>query len=101
MPYKEWTVDLGEFRIFVWRYTVKGEVTDFLVALFAWTGGKWECVTRYDCAHGFPHRDVNGQRGGLLYKQRFSGFNNDQVFNHGLRDLKKNYEAHLRFFRAN
>jgi len=101
MPYKEWTIDLGESRIFVWRCTVKGELTDFLVALLAWTGAKWECITRYDCAHGFPHRDVNGQRGGLLYKETFTGLTNAQVFDHGLLDLQENYGTHLQFFRAN
>jgi hypothetical protein len=101
MPLKRWRVDLGEFRILVTRHTKQGELVDFVLALLAWTGAKWECVTRYDCAHGFPHRDVIGERRGLLYKQRFSGLSNHQVFNYGLRDLQKNYEAHLKFFREN
>ena len=101
MPLKSWRIYLGEFQILVTRHTERGVLVDFLVALLAWTGSKWECITRYDCAHGFPHRDVIGERGGLLYKQPFPGLSNAQVFNYGLRDLQKNYEAHLRFFRAN
>ena len=40
MPYRDWTIDLGEFRVFVWKVTLKGVVTDFLVALLAWNGEK-------------------------------------------------------------
>jgi len=101
MPYKEWRINLGEFQIVVTRHTERGVLVDFLVALLAWTGSKWECITRYDCAHGFPHRDVIGERGGLLYKQPFPGLSNAQVFNHALLDYQKSYEAHLKFFRAN
>ncbi|MGA3170615.1 MAG: hypothetical protein ABSE62_06345 [Chthoniobacteraceae bacterium] len=100
MPFKEWTIDLGEFRVFVWKVTIQGAITDFLVALLAWNGEKWVCVTRYDCAHDFPHRDIIGQRGGVLYKQRFPGLSLDIVFDHAIRDCQKNHEEHARFFRA-
>ena len=101
MPLKKWRIDFGEFQILVTRHTEKGVLVDFVLALLAWTGTKWECVTRYDCAHGFPHRDVNGARRGLLYKQTFPGLTYDQVFDHGILDLQKNYEDHLQFFREN
>jgi hypothetical protein len=100
MPYKEWTIDLGEFRIFVWRRTVKGRLVDFLVALLFWNGEKWECISRYDCSHGFPHQDVVGIRGGLLYKEEFPGLDYEQIFYHAVRDCQKNYQEHARFFLA-
>ncbi len=56
MPLRNWTIDLGEFQIVVRRFTEKGVLVDFLVALLAWDGGNFVCVTRYDCSHGFPHR---------------------------------------------
>jgi len=101
MPYKEWTIDHGEFRVFVWKLTTKGIITDFLVALLAWNGEKWVCITRYDCAHGFPHQDVLGQRGGLLYKRPFSESNYESIFSHAIRDCQKSFEAYDRFFREN
>jgi hypothetical protein len=100
MPYKEWEINLGEFRVFVWRRTTKGVVVDFLVALLAWDGKDWVCVTRYDCAHDFPHRDVLGQKEGLLYKQRFPGLSLEEIFYDAIRDCQENYEAHTSFFRS-
>jgi hypothetical protein len=58
------------------------------------------CVTRYDCAHDFPHRDVLGKQEGLLYKQRFPGLTLEEVFYDAIRDCQENYEAHASFFRA-
>jgi len=67
MPLRNWRIDLGEFQIVVRRQTEQGVLVDFLVALLAWDGEEWVCITRYDCTHGFPHQDVLGVRGGLLY----------------------------------
>jgi hypothetical protein len=86
MPLKSWRINLGEFQIVVTRHTEKGVLVDFLVALLAWTGSKWECITRYDC---------------VLYKQPFPGLSYAQVFDYALLDFQKSYEAHLQFFRAN
>jgi len=71
MPFKDWTIDLGEFRIAAWRRTTRGVLVDFLVALLAWDGERRVCSTRYDRSHGFHHRDLLGRRRGLLYKQNF------------------------------
>ena len=74
MPEKEWIIDLGEIRVYVWRETRAGGLLDFVVVLMKWSSTAWECITRYDCTHGFAHRDVLGKKGGLLYKQTFPGF---------------------------
>ena len=98
MPFKEWAIELGEFRILLWRQTTEGVLVDFLVALLAWNGEQWACITRYDCAHGFPHRDLLGRRSGLLYKEEFPGLTLNEVFNHAVNDFKTSYEAHASFF---
>jgi hypothetical protein len=100
MPLKEWIIELKEARIYIWRQTNAGSVISFAVVLMAWTGHKWECVTRYDCAHGFPRHDVLGKRTGLLYKQTFPEFTTEQVFHHAILDCQENHEAHTRFFQA-
>ena len=41
-----------------------GRVTGFTVQLEVWHNTKWRVVVRYDCHHGFPHKDIyrnNGQ----------------------------------------
>lgn len=35
-----------------------GKVTDIVVQYETMIEGKWVAITRYDCAHGFLHRDV-------------------------------------------
>ena len=98
MPLKEWVIELGESRVYVWRQTHAGLMSAFAVVLMDWNGKAWECTTRYDCAHGFAHRDVLGRKAGLLYKQTFPGLALEEVFQYAIDDCKKNYEKHLRFF---
>jgi hypothetical protein len=69
MPFKEGMIELGDARIYVWRFTEAGELVSFAVVLLALAliDREWGCITRYDCAHGFAHRDVIGRASGLLY----------------------------------
>ena len=100
MPLKQWIIELGNARILASRATRRGQVESFAVVLLAWTDEGWECATRYDCAHGFAHRDVLGQRAGLLYKESFEGLTHAAIFHHALRDFQKNHASHIAFYRA-
>ncbi len=41
------------------RITVdKGKVVDIVIQYETLIEGKWSVIVRYDCAHGFFHRDV-------------------------------------------
>ena len=48
------------------KITVKdGKVGDIVVQYETLIEGKWHAIVRYDCAHGFFHRDVlfpNGEK---------------------------------------
>jgi hypothetical protein len=35
----------------------RGKVTEFVVQLEVRVGDEWKAVVRYDCAHGYAHRD--------------------------------------------
>lgn len=100
MPLKEWIIELGGARILIWRHTQSGVVISFAVVLIAWIDDEWECVTRYDCAHGFAHRDVLGKRGGLLYKRTFPGLTLEEIFHHAIRHCQKNCDQHIQFYFA-
>jgi len=39
------------------------QVASFVVQLEVLTGPNWSPVVRYDCAHGFCHRDAYNRRG--------------------------------------
>jgi hypothetical protein len=49
---------LGNERIRVRVSTQKGKVTDVMVQSETRIGEQWHEVVRYDCSHGFLHRDV-------------------------------------------
>ena len=100
VPQKQWIIELGDARILVSRATARGNVESFAVVLLVWTDAGWECATRYDCAHGFAHRDVLGRRAGLLYKQSFAGLTRAEIFRHALRDFQKNHPACIAFYLA-
>ena len=98
MPLKYWIIELERARILVSRTTRRGKVESFAVVLLAWTEVGWECATRYDCAHGFAHRDVIGRQGGLLYKQSFAGLTHAEIFRHALHDFQENHAAYIAFY---
>ena len=41
----------------------KGQVVDLMIQYEAKIGGTWHNIVRYDCAHGFFHRDVMSPKG--------------------------------------
>ena len=41
--------------------TARGKVLKFMVQLEVKYQGKWKEVVRYDCAHGYAHRDSRGK----------------------------------------
>lgn len=43
--------------------TTRGEIVKFVVQLEVNYQGKWREVVRYDCAHGYAHRDYYNLRG--------------------------------------
>jgi len=59
------------------------------------------CVARYDCAHGTPHQDILGIKGGTLAKQWFFDSSRKEAFQNAISDFKANAEEHIRFFREN
>ncbi len=48
----------GEDRLRMKIETDKGQVVDVMVQYEAKLKGKWHALVRYDCSHGFLHRDV-------------------------------------------
>ena len=99
MPEKEFFVWLESALILAWHQTVGGETVSFRVVLLAEIAGKAYCVARYDCAHGTPHQDILGIKGGTLAKQWFFDSSRKEVFQNAISDFKANAEEHIRFFR--
>ena|ERR1700730_17939486 len=86
---RNWTKYLPDgFVMQVYLKTDRGVIVSFCVALVK----DGECVTRYDNAHGFAHRDVIGRKAACtLEKERFDTLTSKEVFNYAIQDLSKNY----------
>ena len=101
MPSREWQKWLSESCfVFVERITVSGRVTDFRVVLLAIIEDRLQCVTRYDTAHGFAHRDVLRFDGSLLRKIRFHAGTRFLAFDDAYDDITTNHERQLAAFFA-
>jgi len=69
IPYRE------DARKRHYHKTVRGKVVKFVVQLEIKHEGKWKQVVRYDCAHGYAHRDSYNLRGESEKEEMYLGFN--------------------------
>lgn len=68
-----------------------GKVVDIVVQYETYIGTKWHAIVRYDCAHGFFHRDVlhpNGDK----EKQLIEFENLVMALTYAEQDLKDRWE---------
>lgn len=102
MPEKEWVVYLTDLaRMEVEKITVRGLVIGFRVILLVEIDGDLHCITRYDTAHGFAHRDVLGFSGKQLDKEILQVNDNYRVaFELAYRDILSNHEHYLQFYKT-
>ena len=86
---RHWTKCLPDgFVVQVYLETNRGQILSFAAALIK----DGACITRYDNAHGFSHRDVIGQKSAsTLWKERFDTLTLNEVFNYAIKDLSENY----------
>ena len=69
----------------------KGEVVDLTVQYEARFGGRWLEIIRYDCAHGFFHRDIlhpNGEK----TKYQIPIFNLNDALLYAEQDIKDRWK---------
>ena len=71
--------------------TEKGKVKDIVVQYESFIEGKWIAILRYDCAHGFFHRDVLFQKG-EKEKQSISIVTLEDALNYAEQDIKDWWE---------
>ena len=106
MTERKWTIYASSgppLVISVRLVTHRGKVTDFTVALLLGdpVGNADECVTRYDCADGAPHRDVLGRKSALIRKEFYRTIPKAEVFRYAIHDFKANHGRYLAYYEAN
>jgi hypothetical protein len=95
---KHWTEYLPDgFVKQVYLNKILGRIVSFSVVLI----NADECVSRYDTAHGYAHRDVLGRKSGSpLDKVDYSMLQIDEAFRYGREDLNTNYEKYYEYFKT-
>ena len=66
MGSKEFTKEItseGDDRLRVKITVAKGKATDIVVQYESKIKDRWYAIVRYDCSHGFFHRDVMSPKG--------------------------------------
>lgn len=81
--------ELDKLRIKI--KTEKGRVTDIVVQYESFLNNKWTPIVRYDCAHGFFHRDLLYPKG-EKEKQTISISVLEDALNYAEQDIKDRWE---------
>jgi hypothetical protein len=92
---KDWIKDLPDgFTIYFYLKTFLGQIVSFSVVLLK----DGECVTRYDTAHGFVHRDVLGRKNAFLHKEVYNDLTLKEGFRQAKEDLSANYARYYEYY---
>lgn len=76
--------------------TATGEVIKFVVQLEVRYEGKWKEVVRYDCAHGYAHRDSYNVRGKNKKEELYLSF--EDALTLADDDIDDNWETYKQRF---
>ena len=79
----EYEQELMRFRILI----DKGKIFDLVVQYESHISGKWHNIVRYDCSHGFFHRDLLFPKG-IKEKQEISITSLKDGLNYAEQDIK-------------
>ena len=75
-------------------------VTSFTVQYEAVIDGRTYPVVRYDCAHGYPHRDLLDAEGRNVAKLWLAGWDLATALDHARKDLRANWRTYRADFIA-
>jgi hypothetical protein len=98
---KEFTKELspdGEDRLRVRINVDKGKVVDVVVQYESKIKEKWYPIVRYDCSHGFFHRDLLDPKGKET-KQSISIQNFKDTLTYAEQDIKDRWEWYKERFK--
>jgi len=95
MPWLNFEMFLPDgFSVMVDAVRHRGRVTSFVVRLMYEDLSGPVNITRYDGAHGVPHRDQMSRSGRLASKTWMHGVDFEAALEYAVKDLKQNYRAY-------
>ncbi len=101
MGKKEFTKELspdGDDRLRIRINVEKGKVRDVFIQYESRIRGKWYSIIRYDCSHGFFHRDLINPKGEET-KQSISIRNLKDALIYAEQDIKDRWEWYKEKFK--
>jgi hypothetical protein len=95
MPWLNFEMNLPDgFSVVVDAIRHRGRVTSFVVRLMYESLDGPVNITRYDGAHGVPHRGQMSQSGRLVSKTWMHGVDFEAALEYAIKDLKQNFRAY-------
>lgn len=85
-------------RLRIKIHSEKGKLIDIVIQYESFINNKWHPIVRYDCSHGFFHRDVmkpNGEK----EKQLISITSLKDALNYAEQDIKDRWEFYKERFK--
>ena len=98
--YQKFLDEFEHEKVRIMIHTEKGNLVDIVVQYESFINNKWSPVVRYDCSHGFFHRDVmkpNGEK----EKQVLSISTLKDALNYAEQDIKDRWEFYRERFTKN
>ena len=93
MPEKNFEIWINSTTaVRVFRNTISGRLVSFAIVLLVNHDEEWVDVQRFDTAHGCPHQDIFGKKGGLLQKVWYDDLSSKEVFTLAISTFKSNHE---------
>jgi hypothetical protein len=78
-------------RLRIKIHSEKGKLTDIVIQYESFINNKWNPIVRYDCSHGFFHRDIMKPNGDKE-KQLISITSLKDALNYAEQDIKDRWE---------
>ena len=91
ISYQKFLDDYEFERLRIKIHSEKGELIDIVIQYESFINNKWNPIVRYDCSHGFFHRDImkpNGEK----EKQAIIISNLKDAMNYAEQDIKDRWE---------
>lgn len=101
MGEKEFTKELtpdGDDRLRIRINTERGKIVDIVVQYESRVKEKWYPIVRYDCSHGFFHRDILTPKGEKI-KQAIPINNLKDALTYAEQDIKDRWEWYKENFK--
>ena len=96
MPRKEFSYLIdGSSRLVVYFSTERGEVVRFVVKLEHARDGLWREIIRYDCFHGYVHKDVLSRSGGKKRVVKYQLLDPTAGLNAAIADCVENVQSYV------